>query len=742
MSLFGPPNIDKMKAKRDVQGLIKALSYLKDSSVRWNAASALGELGDSRAVEQLIAALRDESFVVRENVARALGVIGDARAVEPLIAALGHPSLSIRSPSLPVIDIPSLPLRPSPAKERPILRDEYFSVRSAAAEALGKIGDPQGIQPLISALNDENEWVRRAAAQALGEMGNPETVEPLTVALEDANKDVRVAIAEALGKIGGPALGSLIIALKNEDFQVRQAAAEAMDRLGWQPDKSEAAASYWIVKRQWNKCVEIGTPAIEPLITALNGDLHGGKDAAKTLGQIGDTQAVQPLFAALTFSYTSEEAAELEQIGPSGLAIVEAWQSRREAAAEALVQVGALAVEPLVATLETLHSDVQGAAFELPGVISSTRANSLIAAIELLGKISDPRAVESLIAELEDRNWCVRWAAIKALEQIGDARAMEPFVVALEDRDSNVQSAAVEALVRIGWRPGTDRAGAIYWIIRGEWNKCVEIGEPAVGPLVAALNSGWYVRDVVAEALVKIGAPAVEPLVAALKYSNEGTRQAVAKALGRIGDARAVEPLVAVLIGADKNVREAAAGALDKLGWQPDKVETLIMSLQHKNADMRKRAAIELGEIGDARAVEPLIAALEDPDAPHSHILRALGKIGDTRAVKPLIAALENKYYCTEAAKALGRIGDVQAVEPLIRVLGRGDYVYRAAAAEALGQIGDVRAVEPLKQALAQALEAKEPLKYRGQFDSSHPFDYDSAILCRAAQEALGKIPR
>ena len=86
MFLFGPPNVEKMKARRDVNGLIKALRYRKDKGVRQAAAEALVKIG-APAVEPLIAALKDESFSVRQAAAEALGKIG-APAVEPLIAAL------------------------------------------------------------------------------------------------------------------------------------------------------------------------------------------------------------------------------------------------------------------------------------------------------------------------------------------------------------------------------------------------------------------------------------------------------------------------------------------------------------------------------------------------------------------------------------------------------------------------------------------------------------------------------
>ena len=86
MGFFGPPDVDKMKEKKNVKGLIKALGYPKDYQVRKFASEALGEIGDAQAVEQLIAALKDEEVQVRKFAAKALGKIGDARAIEPLIA--------------------------------------------------------------------------------------------------------------------------------------------------------------------------------------------------------------------------------------------------------------------------------------------------------------------------------------------------------------------------------------------------------------------------------------------------------------------------------------------------------------------------------------------------------------------------------------------------------------------------------------------------------------------------------
>jgi HEAT repeat protein len=59
---------------------------------------------------------------------------------------------------------------------------------------------------------------------------------------------------------------------------------------------------------------------------------------------------------------------------------------------------------------------------------------------------------------------------------------------------------------------------------------------------------------------------------------------------------------------------------------------------------IREAAAGALGDIGDKRAVEPLIGALSDDKTwVRRSAVEALGEIGDSRAVEPLIKALEDE---------------------------------------------------------------------------------------------------
>jgi HEAT repeat protein len=80
-NLFGggsKPDVDALKAQRDVDGLIEALRYPKDANVRRAAADALGDLGDQRAKVPLHGALEDDDPEVRVAAQTALGKLVNA----------------------------------------------------------------------------------------------------------------------------------------------------------------------------------------------------------------------------------------------------------------------------------------------------------------------------------------------------------------------------------------------------------------------------------------------------------------------------------------------------------------------------------------------------------------------------------------------------------------------------------------------------------------------------------------
>jgi formylglycine-generating enzyme required for sulfatase activity len=78
-----------------------------------------------------------------------------------------------------------------------------------------------------------------------------------------------------------------------------------------------------------------------------------------------------------------------------------------------------------------------------------------------------------------------------------------------------------------------------------------------------------------------------------------------------------VSRLISQLKDADHDAREAAANALAEIGTPA--VERLIVALRDKDARVRRVAADVLGKIKDPRSVDPLTAALDDPNDEVQH---------------------------------------------------------------------------------------------------------------------------
>ncbi len=95
-SILGP-NVHKLKMERDVDELIRLLEAGKS---REQVIEALGWIGDPRAVEPIITALKNGNNYTKMEAAVALGKLNDKRAVDPLIAALNDRNQEVRERSM------------------------------------------------------------------------------------------------------------------------------------------------------------------------------------------------------------------------------------------------------------------------------------------------------------------------------------------------------------------------------------------------------------------------------------------------------------------------------------------------------------------------------------------------------------------------------------------------------------------------------------------------------------------
>ncbi|MCX9076682.1 MAG: HEAT repeat domain-containing protein, partial [Candidatus Methanoperedens sp.] len=170
--------------------------------------------------------------------------------------------------------------------------------------------------------------------------------------------------------------------------------------------------------------------------------------------------------------------------------------------------------------------------------------------------------------------------------------------------------------------------------------------------------------------LRKLGAIALLGLIEGLFHARPVVRRNAATLLGELEDARAVDPFIQALRDPDYEVRRAADKALVSIG-EPS-VEPLIRALRDPDTNVRSAAASALGELKDARAVEPFIQALRDPEWwVRQRAASALGELKDTRAVEPLIQGLQDTsvYVQRAAVWALGELKNTRAIKPLAQLL-------------------------------------------------------------------------
>jgi hypothetical protein len=216
----------KIKLAGDFDEVTRALQS-NDDDTREEAARALGELNDPRAVTPLISALEDKNHYVRREAAKSLGRLGDERAIPALLHALKDEDRSGREGAAEgLAELKDMALDPLIKA----LKDPDWHVRMGVLVSLRIIGDKRVIPDIIDALKDENRFVRREAVKSLGRIGDERMVVPLTGALRDEDRSVRMRAVGALAKFGGDStIEPLIEALKDSDSGVRLRAVQALE---------------------------------------------------------------------------------------------------------------------------------------------------------------------------------------------------------------------------------------------------------------------------------------------------------------------------------------------------------------------------------------------------------------------------------------------------------------------------------------------------------------------------------
>lgn len=411
-----------------VEALIKLLKD-ENNNVRYAAVKALNKLQVSK--EQLlkgyIEVLKVNTYYPRYDAVKALGNSGDSRAVEPLIE-----ELSGRLPSdLAVVVI----------------------------EALGKLGDNRALDVLFKKLRLKDENVQQALKEVFVKLHvNKDLVVDAYIAVfKDGYLDGMPNAAEMLGELGDKrAVDILILNLYHHNSDIREAVRQALMKLGVDPGKV-FLRKLWLEHPYFISVVGtaggvglIGYTAYQlwsrytvrgNVYKLTNGELeyYYRERAEKFLARNESPRVVELLFEQLEagFSFTQPiekllnnklESYSFEEL--QKLMRFKNWKAR-------------VIIMRALGKLQDERADdliVDG--------VNDESGDVRLVAVEVLSKTKTSQKFELFLRRLTDTNNKVRKLSIDVLGDMKNSQANDALIIRLSD-SIEVQDAARSALEKI-----------------------------------------------------------------------------------------------------------------------------------------------------------------------------------------------------------------------------------------------------------------------------------------------------
>lgn len=686
--------------------LMKVLLTTDDWEKRRGAAWALGEIGDTAAVPTLIHAVGDIQPEVRKEAIIALKSFRDVNTLDRLLTTLDDEDVSVRNATSQTLEVFGSTAVPYLLKK---LRDQNPDVRRMSATIIGNIGESIGIHMLVETASDPDVEVRAAVIVALGKIGDSKGVPALSKTIKDltmtkSGKTIQQLSVAALKAIGTEDAINVI----NAHRVVNIGAQTAMKAKG----SAKTAKERILTEKQAPK-LDSRTDSVTSLSARLNNDDWVKRQAAiEGLANFEeDSEALHLILKALAdkdhhVRYAAVKALKNFSANLVIHGLMHALHDKEAlvsiAAADVLTEKGQMSLPGLIEALGDDNVNIRGLA------------------VEALGNIGHPSAVEPLIALLDDYNIPdlqdepIAYLVQTALSQIGTPKAL----AALQGRDDSLPplldemeetetvdaepisaqivietetETAIPVISPVEAAPPVNTTGKINdlldllellhnedWQIRqqaakdlNQFAKELMRGDDdgaVVGRLVEALDDAEpFVRFTAIEALAWIGEPdSVPDLVRMLTDGHWTNRIAAIRAIGEIGEPSAAPAVARMMTDKKLLVREVAAEILGMLKSESS-LDALYQGLEEERGFVRRASIEALGEIGSNQAVPKLIDMLqhENPQIKWA-VIDALGKIGDPGVVSDLIAYLDNDYQLPlhnehEDENAKLKLGDVVA---------------------------------------------------------------------------------
>jgi HEAT repeat protein len=217
--------------------------------------------------------------------------------------------------------------------------------------------------------------------------------------------------------------------------------------------------------------------------------------------------------------------------------------------------------------------------------------------------------------------------------------------------------------------------------------RLVQIGEPAVNPLIPAL-ADQETRWLASGALINIGKPAVRRTVLAVQDPDPAVRRAAIFVLQQLEVAAAAPAVQKALSDPDPGVQVQAIRAVAHFRGEGS-LRLLLARVDSPDPAIREAAIEGLARFGP-EALPPLRALLgKKGTETRAAAVRALGALGTPQAIRLVRSSLEDKAPVVrhDACRALGEAQDTGSAPALVRLISDPDPAVREAAEEACARM-------------------------------------------------------
>lgn len=228
--------LGEMRDPRVVEPLLEILKTTENADIRWACIGLLGHTREPKVLETIQNYGEAKDRRLREAALYAMGEIGGGSVVRKLADLLDRNDERAEGALATGFIITALGQTRSTAAAQKLIAfltedEDRRNFSWVVGKALGDLGEP-ALEPVLALLKDRNLDLREAATKAMGQIGGPAAVEPLLMTLRWGDAPVCLAAIEGLERIGDRrALGAIKeLAEKHPDERVRGKAKAAAKR--------------------------------------------------------------------------------------------------------------------------------------------------------------------------------------------------------------------------------------------------------------------------------------------------------------------------------------------------------------------------------------------------------------------------------------------------------------------------------------------------------------------------------